>query len=133
MVFYLLPVTLCQLPAYCLDKISMPVIKCFSALFGLNVLSKLYYYRFNSYRGVIELDNLKSSKKVVGVKQSAKALENGTAKTVFVARDADPKVINNIVELCSRNSIEVVYEESMKQLGKACGIEVGAAVACILK
>ncbi|MCX7842033.1 MAG: ribosomal L7Ae/L30e/S12e/Gadd45 family protein [Clostridia bacterium] len=78
-------------------------------------------------------ENLKSSKKVVGIKQSAKALENGTAALVFVARDADPRVIKGIIELCTKNSVEIVYEESMKQLGKACGIEVGAAVACIVK
>lgn len=79
------------------------------------------------------LDNLKSNNKVVGVKQSTKALENGTAKLVYVAKDADPRVLNNIVELCRKNTVEIVYEENMKQLGKACGIEVGAAVACLLK
>lgn len=79
------------------------------------------------------LDNLKGSNKVVGVKQSAKALENGTAKLVYIAKDADPRVVNSIVELCRNSSVEIAYEESMKQLGKACGIEVGAAVACILK
>ncbi|MCX7711753.1 MAG: ribosomal L7Ae/L30e/S12e/Gadd45 family protein [Clostridia bacterium] len=79
------------------------------------------------------LDNLKSSQKVVGVKQSAKALENGTARLVYIAKDADPRVVNNIIELCRKNAIEIIYEESMKHLGKACGIEVGAAVVCILK
>ncbi len=79
------------------------------------------------------LDNLKSSNKVVGVKQAAKALENGTAKLVYIAKDADPRVTGNIIELCHRNSVEIVYEDSMKHLGKACGIEVGAAVACVLK
>lgn len=79
------------------------------------------------------LDNLKNSKKVVGVKQSTKAVENGTAKRVYIAKDADPRIVSNIIELCNKNSIEIVYEENMKQLGKNCGIEVGAAVACILK
>lgn len=79
------------------------------------------------------LDNLKSSNKVVGIKQTAKVLENNSAKLVYIAKDADPRVLNNIIELCRKNSVEIVYEENMKLLGKACGIEVGAAVACILK
>lgn len=79
------------------------------------------------------LENLKSAKKVIGVKQSAKALENGTVKLVIMARDAEQKVTSGIVELCSVNSVEIVYEDSMKQLGKMCGIDVGAAVVCLLK
>lgn len=79
------------------------------------------------------LDNLKTANKVIGVKQTAKAVENGTAKSVFVAMDADEKVVGRIKELCSKNSIEVVYIDTMKQLGKACGIEVGAAAVGVLK
>ena len=79
------------------------------------------------------LDSLKSNKKAVGIKQSLKAVESGSAKAVFIARDADEKVVSQIIELCRKNSIEIVYVENMKQLGKACGIEVGAAVSCLLK
>lgn len=79
------------------------------------------------------LENLKSAKKVIGVKQSAKALENGTAKIVIMARDAEQKVTSGILELCRMNSVDIVYEDSMKQLGKLCGIDVGAAVVCLLK
>lgn len=78
------------------------------------------------------LEDLKSDKKVVGVKQCQKALENGRVKTVFIADDADPKVVRGLIELSREKSVEIVAVESMKQLGKACAIEVGAAVACIL-
>jgi len=79
------------------------------------------------------IENLKNSKKTVGVKQSLKALENKSVTITFIAKDADEKVIGNIKDFCQKNSIEIVFVDNMKQLGKACGIEVGAAVACLLK
>lgn len=79
------------------------------------------------------LEDLKHCKKTVGVKQSTKAVENGVASSVIIARDCEQRVIRGIVELCEKNSVPITYADSMKQLGKACGIEVEAAVACILK
>lgn len=79
------------------------------------------------------LEDLKHCKKTVGVKQSTKAVENGVASGVIIARDCEQRVIRGIVELCEKNFVPITYVDSMKQLGKACGIEVEAAVACILK
>ncbi|AEY64626.1 ribosomal L7Ae/L30e/S12e/Gadd45 family protein [Clostridium sp. BNL1100] len=79
------------------------------------------------------LDDLKHCKKAVGVKQSTKAVENGVASNVIIARDCEQRVVRGIIELCEANAIPVTYVDSMKQLGKACGIDVDAAVACILK
>lgn len=83
--------------------------------------------------GNIVLENLKSGKKTVGIKQSLKAVENGTAKIVYIAEDADEKVKNSIKNAIGNRPLEVFHVDTMKQLGKACGIEVGAAVACLLK
>lgn len=79
------------------------------------------------------LEVLKSSQKAIGIKQSLKAVETHAAKIVFIARDADEKVIGELKALCQKNSVELVFVDSMKQLGKACSIEVGASAACILK
>ena len=79
------------------------------------------------------LEVLKSNNKAIGIKQTLKALESDTAKIVFIARDADEKIVRSLKELCISNSIELEYVESMKQLGKACGIEVGASAVCLLK
>lgn len=79
------------------------------------------------------LEILKDSKKAVGIKQSVKAAESGSAKIVFIAKDADERVTEGLKEICSRNSIEIVYAENMKLLGKACNIEVGAAAVAVLK
>ena len=79
------------------------------------------------------LESLKHSKKAVGIKQTTKAVENGLAANVFIAQDSEHRVTRPIIELCEKNSVPFTYVESMKMLGRACGIDVDAAVACILK
>lgn len=79
------------------------------------------------------LEVLKSNNKAIGIKQTLKAVESNTARIVYIARDADEKIVGNLKELCLSNSVELEYVESMKQLGKACGIEVGASAVCLLK
>ncbi|MGM0652638.1 MAG: ribosomal L7Ae/L30e/S12e/Gadd45 family protein [Bacillota bacterium] len=72
-----------------------------------------------------------SGNKVVGTKQTIKALEKNEAQKVFIARDAEEKVTRPVISLCEESNIEVYYIESMEQLGKLCGIKVKAAVAAI--
>lgn len=79
------------------------------------------------------LDELKNAKKVVGVKQSLRALEKDEVKKAFVAKDADERVVGSFKQLCQSRGIEIEYVDTMKVLGKACNIEVGSAVAAILK
>jgi len=79
------------------------------------------------------LEELKHGKKTVGIKQSLKALRAGNVKIAFIAKDADERLLADVKEACQTGSVEVVYVDSMKQLGKACGIDVGASVACLLK
>ncbi|AKA71405.1 ribosomal L7Ae/L30e/S12e/Gadd45 family protein [Clostridium scatologenes] len=71
--------------------------------------------------------------KVVGVKQTIKAIKAGTIKTVYIAKDADDKFIQPVRLLVEEESLELVYIDSMKELGKLCGIDVGAATAAVLK
>lgn len=75
------------------------------------------------------LTKLANSPKVVGAKQVKRALEAGRALTVFLASDADPRVTEPIAALCGEKGIEAVTAPSMKELGRACGISVGSAVA----
>lgn len=72
-------------------------------------------------------------KKVVGIKQSIKAIKSGEGKTVYVANDADMKLIQQVEKLANENSLEVIHVNSMTELGKLCGIDVGAASAVVLK
>ena len=71
--------------------------------------------------------------KVVGVKQTVKAIKNGSVKAVYIAKDADNKLLQSVKILVDENSLELVYINTMKELGKLCGIDVGAATAAILK
>ncbi|AZV58757.1 MULTISPECIES: ribosomal L7Ae/L30e/S12e/Gadd45 family protein [Clostridium] len=71
--------------------------------------------------------------KVVGLKQTVKAIKNSTAKTVYIAKDADDKLIQSVKVLIDDNSPELIYIDTMKELGKLCGIDVGAATAAVLK
>ncbi|MDN5352508.1 MAG: large subunit ribosomal protein [Clostridiales bacterium] len=69
----------------------------------------------------------------VGVKQTTKVLSEGRALRVYIARDAEQHVVRQILKLAEEHSVEVEYVDLMKELGKACGIDVGAATAVIEK
>ncbi|MDR3207427.1 MAG: ribosomal L7Ae/L30e/S12e/Gadd45 family protein [Oscillospiraceae bacterium] len=77
------------------------------------------------------LDSLKSTPRVVGVKQTRKVVLAGEAQTVFVARDAEARVVQPVLAACEQAGVPVTWAETMAELGAACGIEVGAAVAAI--
>ncbi len=68
----------------------------------------------------------------VGTKQTMKTVEQGKAGEVYIAKDADPRITQKIVHLCRKMGVKVTCVDSMKQLGKACGIEVGAAMAAVI-
>ena len=68
-------------------------------------------------------------KMVVGAKQLRKALLSGRASRVFLARNADPAITEPLEVLCQQHSVPLAWVPSMVELGKYCGIEVGAAAA----
>ena len=68
----------------------------------------------------------------VGVKQTLKAVQAGTARVVYIASDAEERVRPLLAEL-EKGDWETVKVESMKQLGRMCGIDVGASAAAILE
>ena len=69
----------------------------------------------------------------IGTKQTMKAVENGQAAEVYVAEDCEPRLIAKIVSLCDKHGVEITYVPTMRMLGEACGIEVGAAMAAVLQ
>ncbi|MGL5245674.1 MAG: ribosomal L7Ae/L30e/S12e/Gadd45 family protein [Sarcina sp.] len=72
-------------------------------------------------------------KKVIGIKQSKKAMKNGDGKCLYIANDADFKIIKPLIQLAKKQGIQVIYVDTMKELGKICGIEVGSAATLLLK
>ena len=79
------------------------------------------------------MSKLQGSRKVIGLKQSGKAIKEGLASVVFVAVDAERRVTEPIEALCRTYGTAIEYVDTMRMLGEACGIEVGAAVAVLLK
>ena len=79
------------------------------------------------------LSELHTAHKVIGVKQSKKK-RFGTAQPlqVFVALDAEKRVVGPIYELCSEHGMEGTEVTTMTELGDAVGIDVGAAVVVVL-
>ena len=78
------------------------------------------------------LPDLSKKNLVVGAKQLKKALLNGRARYVFLAENADPAITEPLARMCEEYSIPHTWVPSMADLGRACGIEVGAAAAAIL-
>ena len=76
---------------------------------------------------------LAASSKVVGAKQVRRALEKGSVARLYIAQDADPALLQPLVQKAVNAGVRVEQIASMKQLGEACGIAVGAAVAALLK
>lgn len=70
-------------------------------------------------------------KKTVGIRQTLKAIQKGQARAVYVAMDADRRVIDPVIRVCQVKGIPLMQVESMRELGSACGISVNCATAAV--
>jgi len=70
-------------------------------------------------------------RRTVGLKQTVKAIKNGTAKKVYLAEDADDFIKQSVQDVCRDRNIQIIYVSNMKELGDACGIDIGASTAAI--
>ena len=73
--------------------------------------------------------NLRNHKVVVGAKQLRKAFAKNTVRWVYLAENADPVITDAILAQCKLNSVPYTWVATMADLGRACGIDVGAAAA----
>jgi large subunit ribosomal protein L7A len=80
-----------------------------------------------SYEKVLQAKEL-----IVGTKQAVKAIKDGRVKCLVIAEDADVKVTSKVLQAATEFQIPISNVDSMKKLGKACGIEVGASAVAIL-
>lgn len=71
--------------------------------------------------------------KVIGIKQSKKAIESGKGTVLYVAKDTEKKLISSLLELALKNEIKVIEIDTMKNLGKMCGIDVKCSATLLLK
>jgi len=78
------------------------------------------------------LDDLKTAtQRSIGTNQTTKAINRGHARVVYVAQDADRRVTEPVLRAAKERGADVIEVASMVELGRACGIAVGAAVAAI--
>lgn len=76
---------------------------------------------------------LKNGQKIVGVKQLRKGLKDNTLRAVFLTCDGDPGLTEPLEKLATTAGVPVYWVDTMSQLGHACGIDVGASSAALLK
>ncbi|MCL7749094.1 MULTISPECIES: 50S ribosomal protein L7ae-like protein [Halalkalibacter] len=76
---------------------------------------------------------LQAKELIIGTKQTLKALDDGIVSEVLIAKDAEYRVIYKVEALAKTKEIPLLYVDSMKKLGKACGIDVGAATVALRK
>ena len=72
-----------------------------------------------------------ASKTIIGTKQAVKAMRAGQVSQLIIAFDADSWVTDPAILLAKEIGIPISYVNSKRELGKACGIHVGAAVVAI--
>ena len=70
---------------------------------------------------------------IVGAKQLRKALRTGCVRQVYLAENADPALTEPLAAACAENCIPIAWIRSMSELGRACGIDVGAATAAVVE
>ena len=72
-----------------------------------------------------------ASQTIIGTKQAVKAMRAGQVSQLIIALDADSWVTDPAILLAKEIGIPISHVKSKRELGKACGIHVGAAVVAI--
>lgn len=114
-----------------MEILDLPAAVCYN--FVLRECPRGYCVHFSVRGAGTMVSELSTSAKVVGAKQTRRTLEGGKAVKVFLAADADPRVTQPLAELAREKSVPVEQSGTMKELGKACGVAVGAAVAALVR
>lgn len=79
-------------------------------------------------------DGLKMTRlRVVGARETLKKLAKRAVKTVYVAKDAQRALIEEVLAASERQGIPIEFIDTMEALGQMCGIEVPAVCAAVLK
>jgi len=79
------------------------------------------------------LEEQLSARTIVGAKQVLRALSADQLACVYIAGDVDAFLSDKLRTACEAHGVEIRPAPSMKELGTACKIDVGAACAGIPK
>ncbi len=102
-------------------------------------MSKPYYVKFETPKDLVnaiyELIRVarNTGKVKKGTNETTKAVERGQAKLVIIAENVEPpEVVAHLPIICDERRCHYVYVPTKEELGKALGIDVGTAAACII-
>ena len=76
--------------------------------------------------------DLKGKRLLVGIKQSTEAVTQNKVSAAYVAKDAADFIRMPFENLCREKQIPIHYYDTKQQLGRACGIDVGATCVVVL-
>ncbi len=103
------------------------------------VVAKKMYIKFEVPKELAEkayeaIEIARTTGKIAkGTNETTKYVERGQAMLVLIAEDVDPEeIVAHLPPLCEEKNIPYVYVPSKQELGKAAGIDVAAASACII-
>ncbi|MCD6371462.1 MAG: 50S ribosomal protein L7ae [Candidatus Aenigmarchaeota archaeon] len=82
----------------------------------------------------LELVRTSGGKIKKGTNETTKAIEKGLAKLVLIAEDVEPEeIVMHLPPLCEEKNVPYLYIPSKTEIGRAAGIDVAAASACIIE
>ena len=74
-----------------------------------------------------------AAKKAVGSKAVLRALKAGEAVRVYIAADTDMFLYQKVVRAAEEAGLRPVKVQTGKELGRACGLQIGCAAAALLR
>ncbi len=72
-------------------------------------------------------------KRVVGLKQVIRGVQDDIFEKIYIASDADEALKLKLLNACQEKGTTYEEVQTMSELGSACSIDVGAATAGVLK
>ena len=76
---------------------------------------------------------LEGKKLAVGAKVAKKALDAGRVEMLYLACDASESVVGPLRSSALEKGVPVVEDSTMRELGRAAGIAIGAGAVTVLK
>ena len=78
-------------------------------------------------------DDFSKGNFITGAKQVKNAIIADKVSQIYIASDSDTKIISPIVELSQKSGLPLFYDNTRKELGEMCKIEVKASCAATIK
>lgn len=96
---------------------------------------RCYYTLVRSRTGgvVVPLDELATERRIAGMNSVLRSLEADLVEKVFLSREADRSLTDQVMQAAGSKEIPVEWAEHSVQLGRACAVSRKTAVAAILK